>query len=302
MAVLSITLISSIRQLISGIPQIVRIATNAPSLIFYTIDGTLPTTSSFVYTSPIEMPGEISIRLRVLARSGALTAYSDVTYSTDSTWLFSPRRDSKYSGLGIVVDAYGVPDIISDGYGIDANNSTTVPLRDYDKSLEDYDIKYSKTGVGGIGDGTLISIGYPDPDFMERRYSAVEESPSSPNNDNINFNPRSLYVFMDGRDGYADQSVLIINRMYGSTMDLTKYYGGSSMYAPHPYVSGGLLRPIYNNTTGDAYFPYYDNNEGRWIISLQKFDTTKLQPDINQRNQTGPALVFKWIYGKRSSI
>ena len=300
MAVLSITLTGSTRQLVSGIPQLVSISTNIPSLIFYTLDGTLPTTSSTVYITPIEMPGNISVRLRVLARSGALTAYSDVIYSTDSTWLFSPRRDSK-TGLGIVVDAFGVPIVFTDGYGPDADSVINVPERSYDRPLEEYDVKYSKYGVGGEGEGTLISIGYPDPDVLERQYSAVEESPSSPNDNNVNFNPRSLYVYIDGRDGYSDQSVLIINRMYGSTMDITKYNNGASMYAPHPYVSGGLLRPIFNTNKGEAYFPYWDSNELRWVISLQKFDTTNLQ-DNGTRNQTGPPLVFKWIHGKRSSI
>ena len=300
MAVLSITLTGSTRQLVSGIPQIVRITTSSPSLIFYTLDGSLPTISSRVYVTPIEMPGDVSVRLRVLAKSGPLTAYTDITYSTDSTLLFSPRRESK-TGLGIVVDGYGIPIVLTDGFGPDANNIINVDKRSYDKPLEDYDVKYSRHGVNGEGDGTLISIGYPDPEVLERQYSAVEESPSSPNNDNVNFNPRSLYVLIDGRDGYADQSVLIINRPFGSTMDISKYNGGALMYAPQPYVSGGLLRPIYNNTTGEAYFPYYDNNEGRWIISLQKFDTTKLQ-NTAQRNLIGPPLVFKWIHGKRSSI
>lgn len=300
MAVLSITLIGSTRQLISGIPQIVRITTSVPSLVFYTLDGTLPTILSNVYIAPIEMPGEISVRLRVLAKSGGLTAYTDVIYSTDSSLLFSPRRDSR-TGLGIVVDGYGVPIVFTDGYGPDINNVINVPERSYNRPLEDYDVKYSKSGFDGIGEGTLISIGYPDPDILEKQYSAVDESPSSPNNNNVNFNPRSLYVVIDGRDGYANQSVLIINRPFGSTMKLSKYNGGALMYSHQPYVSGGLLRPFYNNTTGEAYFPYYDNNEGRWIISLQKFDTTKLQ-NTAQRNLTGSPLVFKWIYGKRSSI
>jgi len=300
MAVLSITLTGSTRQLISGIPQLVSISTSIPSLIFYTLDGTLPTTSSSVYTATIEMPGEIGVRLRVLAKSGALTAYSDVTYSTDATSLTAGRRVS-ITGLGILVDGFSEPDLLADGYGLDANNATTVPLREYDKELVNYDIKYSRTGVGGEGEGTLISIGYPDPDVLERQYSAVEESPSSPNNDNINFNPRSLYVFIDGRDGYSDQSVLIINRPYGSTMDLTKYYNGASMYAQHPYISGGLLRPIYDTQKGTAYFPYWDSNELRWVISYQRFDTTNLQ-NMGVRAQSGPPLVFKWIHGKRSSI
>jgi|19_taG_2_1085344.scaffolds.fasta_scaffold01410_4 hypothetical protein len=300
MAVLSITLTGSTRQLISGIPQVVSITTSAPSLIFYTLDGTVPTTSSFVYVAPIELPGEISIRLRVYAVSGALTAYSDVTYSTNSVLLTSPRRIDS-SGIGITVDGFTATDVFVDGYELDSSNSTTVPARSHDKELVDYDLIFSKTGPGGEGDGTLISIGYPDPDVLERQYSAVEESPSSPNNNNVNFNPRSLFVQIDGRDGYSDQSVLIINRPYGSTMDLKRYYNGASMYNPEPYVSGGLLRPIYDKINGEAYFPYWDSNELRWVISRQSFDVTNSQ-NFGLSAQTGNPLVFKWIYGKRSSL
>ncbi len=300
MAVITITATGSSVELISGIPQVVRLTTNVPSTIFYTVDGTEPTTFSNVYVDSIEMPTTMSVRLRALAISGVEEGTLNVFYSTDSTELTYPRRTEDL-GIGIAVDAYGVDNVLTDGYGPDSRGDVIVPVRSSDYELVDLEIKYSRTGLPIISPGTLLLLG-PTSQKQLDKASAVDTDASSPNNNNVYFNPKSLYITMDGRDGYQDQSIYPINRPWGSTHDITKYLQGKTMYEPQPYVSGGHVRTLYNYDTGTSVSYYFDHNETRWIKSIQSFDPETVPKGIGRRTTTGGPLIFKWIYNKRSAI
>jgi hypothetical protein len=299
MAVITINLISRGPYFISGIPREVEVETNIPSTVFYTLDGTEPTFASRVYLEPIELPTDVSVRLRLLAVSGADRGTLDVLFSTDSL-LYYPRRSSAIGALGIAVDAYDVDPVLVDGYGTDAYGDIIVPVRRSDYELQDLEIKYSRTGPDGYGPGTMIVMGIPPLSFWQD--DAVSEQTSTPNNQNVYFNPRSLYVVMDGRDGYEDQSTYPINRPWGTTSNMVKFLQGRSFYQPNPYVSGGIVRSFFNYDTGTAVTYYFDSNELRWIKSIQSFDPSTVPTRIGDRRQTGPPLVFKWIYNKRSML
>jgi hypothetical protein len=300
MAVITITAAESAVELISGIPQVISLYTNVPATVFFTVDGTEPTAFSEVYVGPIEMPTTVSVRLRAIAISGPDMGLLDIIYSTDSTDLSRDRRTEDL-GIGIAVDAYGVDSVLTDGYGPDADNYVVVPVRSSDEELENLEIKFSRTGLPQISPGTIITLG-PVPESQRDKVSAIDEEASSPNNQNVYFNPKSLYIVMDGRDGYEDQSVFSINRPHGSTMDVTKYLQGKTLYEPQPYVSGGLVRTLYNRKEGRAVSYYFDHNETRWIKSIQSFDPDTIPANIGSRRQVGPPLIFKWIYNRRSMI
>ena len=300
MAVITITATGSTVELISGIPQVVKLTTNVPATIFYTVDGSEPTILSEVYVGPIEMPTTTSVRLRALAISGILSGTLNVLYSTDSSELTYPRRTEDL-GIGVAVDAYGVDSVLTDGYGVDANGNVIIPVRSSDIELDDLAIKFSRTGLPQISPGTILLLG-PVPQSQLDKASAVDMEASSPNNNNVYFNPRSLYIVIDGRDGYQDQSVYPINRPWGSTLNIVKYLQGKTMYEPQPYVSGGHVRTLYNYDTGTSIAYYFDHNETRWIKSIQNFDPTSVPRNIGMRVTTGGPLVFKWIYNKRSAI
>lgn len=302
MAVISITATSIGPELISGIPQFVILTTNLPSTIFYTLDGSEPTTFSNVYLGTIEMPSDISVNLRALAISGIDIANIDITFNTDAlpSYFISPK-----DGSGIVVNAYDVVDIVTDGYGVDDFNVLSDPVRSSDYELKDLDIKFSKTDKIGNPPGTMIQIGFPDYRvFNEEKKIGISHIASSPNNRNAFFNPKSLYITMDGRDGYQDtvyDGYKLINRDLSSTMDLAKYLGGKFLYRRDPYVSGGLVKSFFNREKGIMVSYYYDHNESRWIKSIQKWNKDQEPKNIGSRYASRP-LVFTWVRNRYSMI
>jgi len=297
MAVLTVTAVSLGSQLIAGIPLLIGLETNLPAVIYYTMDGSEPTVSSALYVEPIQLPTTMHVRLRVFAVSGPDTGVLDISFYSLSGLPNQPR--------GPVIDAYGIQEVVVDGYGPDELHPLSdneypvdIPVRGSDIPLIELETKYSRTGFDGEGPGTLISIGFPR-DLGERE-SAVDAQASSPNNNNAYFNPRSQFIVIDGRDGYQDQSVFIINRPMGGTMDQTKYLGGKSLYEPSPYISGSLVRQFYDYDKRIGVFYYFDSNECRWIKSIQKMEAV-LPSGVGMRRGVMP-FVFTWIYNKRSMI
>jgi hypothetical protein len=300
MAVISISAIGIGPEFISGIPQFVELDTNVPATIFYTLDGSSPNTYSTVYLGPIEMPTTGLVHLKVLAISGSDSGTLDIVFQTHQEDLSRFRRIDGY-GAGIVVDAYDVQDIVVDGYTADAYGDIIVPARASDIPLQDLDIRYSTTGVNGEGPGTLLMMGVPPIEQLERA-EEISMDASSPNNQNVFFNPKSLYIVIDGTDGYESQVVKIINRPLDGTLDPVKYLQATVLRNQTTYVSGGLVRTFYNNKTGKMVSYYFDHCEMRWIKSIQSYDTNAVPQNIGLRKSLQQPLVFKWIYNKRSAI
>lgn len=298
MAVISITATGLGGELLAGIPQFVGLETNVPATIFYTVDGSAPTVLSSVYVGVIEMPTEISVRLRALAVSGPDTGELDITFGAEPFPVFFSKQPR------LVVDAYDVVDVVRDGYALDDSDQATILARGSDHELKDLDLFPSPTDHLGNPPGALITIGFPDPRlFAEERQKGISLQASSPNNQNAFFNPRSLYIVIDGRDGYQDQihdGYRIVNRPHAGTMDITRYLNGKLLYEPHPYVSGGLVRFFEDRKKGIRVSYYFDHNETRWIKSIQPISGS-LTAGIGRR-PSGVPFVVKWIHGRRSMI
>jgi hypothetical protein len=299
MSIITITLTGFGPYFISGIPRQVELETNIPATIFYTLDGSTPDYSSSIYLNAITLPTDVHVYFKAWATNGVDSGILEVLFSTESK-LYYPWRSNEAGSLGIAVDAYGVEPVLTDGYGSDADGNITEPVRSSDYPLYELDIKYSRTGPDGYGPGTIISMGIPPESYWQD--NAIDPEPSSPNNENVFFNPRSLYIVIDGRDGYSDESVYPINRPIGGTTDDVKFLQGRNYYVPTPYISGGLIRPFYNYNTGIVVFYYFDSNECRWIKSIQNFDTSKVPKRLGQRTMSGPPVVIPWIYNKRSVL
>lgn len=300
MAVISISAISQGTPLVAGVPQFVELDTNVPATVFYTLDGSAPTTGSSVYLSPIEMPTDGSVRLRAWAVNGTDAGYLDVTYANDWSALHRGYRIDGY-GAGFVVDAYGVYPVLVDGYGPDAYGDVILPVRRSDYPYDELPIRYSVAGFDGEGYGTLPELG-PQPPEVIKDSEEIDGEYSSPNNQNVYFNPKASVIFIDGRPGLEDQVVRIINRPLDGTLNVLKYLQGKTMYEPQPYISGGHVRTFYNYQTGVLCAYYFDHNECRWIKSVQNFDLDKVPKGLGLRANLQQPLVFKWIWNKRSGI
>lgn len=294
MSIITISLTSLGPYFISGIPRQVVLETNTPSIMYYTLDGDEPDSSSAIYILPIDLPteGSNTVRLRVLAISGSDSGVLDVSFYPDIT----KARDN----IGIIVDEYGVTPVLYDGYTVDINENVIIPARYSDYELQDLDIVYSSTGVDGYGPGTLIRLGPYPPEFWQD--NAVDMTASSPNDQNVYFKPRSLYIVIDSRDGYSDESVYPLNRTWGGTLNDVKYLQGKNFFYPSPIISGGFIKQFINRATGTTVFYYFDNIECRWIKAIHTTDTDTLPRGIAQRRPIGPFIVVPWIYNKQNSI
>jgi hypothetical protein len=304
MAVVTISALELGPELVAGIPRYIAFETNMPSTIYYTVDGSTPSLSSNVYVDPILLPdNSCNVQLYAMAISGEDIGYLYLFFGADITTIRRSHRVEGY-GAGIVLDAYGKDWIFYDGYSLDSIDETVVPTRYSDYELKELEIKYSKTGQNGIGNGTFPWPG-PSPEDIDQSYSPLGPEESSPNDQNVYFDPRAMYIVIDGTmaDGYVDQSVFPINRPYGGTMNPAKYLNGQLMYSPCPFISGGLVRSFVNYNTGIMISYYFDHVDCRWIKSIQKFTKSVDVPDhIGSRNQSGPPLVFKWVYCNRTFI
>jgi len=300
MAVITLTATNLGSELVAGIPLQVKLSTNVPSTIFYTLDGTMPSVLSSVYIEPILMPtDQNAVSLRALAISGGDNTRINIIYSSNFTdQAYYRRLDA--CGIGIAVDAYDVENVLLDGYTTNPNNVVNVPIRYSDYELKDLEIQYSESGENGVGPGTLLQMGpiiQHDPTISFDR--------SSPNNNNVYFNPRSLYIVIDSRDGYEGQSVRVINNAYSDNRDMVNYYSGRDLYRSRPYLAGGLVRTMYAKKadgTGIACSYYWNSNEGRWIKSIRTYDPAKVPVLSNTTALRGPPFVFRWIRNKGNKL
>ena len=322
MAVISITLIPSTKQLVSGIPSTITVTTNISAMSFYTLDGTDPTVTSTVYTSPISLPtNQSSVVLKVFATNGVdFSSILKVTYAPDISHSRYPRakvtlvdyvppscgsagenQKALYSQPGDhpVNSAEGVK-VAEDGYGYDPS---IFPMRQYDYVIPIFDLLYSETndkGETGADIGTLpakTTIIYAPP------------PPEETNANRATYNPKAMVTFHDGR--LPNENEYMIFRPYYEGEDLTKPYGGkldSSTMDGESSPSGSLVSYHYCASDNTINFYYRDNRQNRWIISKEPVRMNVSPKPITEAYanflcpQFGDGHVYRWILFKRTGI
>jgi len=325
MAVITLTVVPSTKEYVAGIPANVTLTTNVVSMIFYTLDGTEPTSSSSVYTGPIELPTQnSSVNLRALATNGVDTdARVNVVYSPDWTdarlphakvtilspllssgwcgWRGGPQESLYSQPASYTVDEFGVPNEQVDGYGYEPS---VYPVRGSDEPIPIFDLRYSESNdIGETGEdiGTLPKVGIIH----------VPPPPEETDANKSTFNPRAMVMFQDSRK--PDENDYIINRQFFESQNFEKYaYGGKynnsairdGDSAPH----GALLRYLYNERENTITFYYRDSLTNQWIISTEPFDPTSMDRSTRQPTgryimpNVGDRRVFKWMLFKRTAI
>ena len=325
---ITLTITPSSNQLISGIPETISASTDVPASIFYTLDGTAPTTSSSIYLGVIVMPTNVgTITLNIFATNGVDSSnIITQTYATNLVGDRVPRATvENFSAAannranlgnfgdivpnfppdfgrigGIIVNDKTLPQI-PDGYDGTATNTspgaTNLPLTSYQ-------IEYSETdyqGKVGRGLGTLPA-----------NVSILPEKPI-PESSNVNspfFNPKAAVIYQDASETPLDPNVAVINRPYFQLEDLEKvrngaYYMNTAFEGVQAY--GSLVRTEFNPRTQEMTYYYFDSHAQRWIISKQPY--TAKDPNINNfgniisdPRQEGVGKVYRWIMFKGSRL
>lgn len=313
MAVISISIIESSEQVVAGIPKTISLQTNVPATIFYTLDGTIPTTMSGVYTSAIKLPTLPAPRLRVYATNGIdSSAIIEKDYGPDLTSVRLPHA----SVVGLSINAQNSLGLFGShtqemstaqfrnpadaGITVLAPDLTPIPSGRYDVDgypaaqtnapLLSYHILQTESNPGGqrgFGIGTLV----PVKKLPERNNDVPEESSRS----SKLFNPRAMVIFQDA-DTEDLSAPPMLNREYFSMempekeRDGTLLFGSSDMSPPTS--TGSFLKSYHNPRDNSITYYYRDASTNRWIISKQPYQLR----DPNVANLSG------MVFGREGGV
>jgi hypothetical protein len=321
MVVISVTITESAEQVVAGIPKTVAISTNVPSTIFYTLDGSVPTLFSTMYTGPIFLPiANLSVTLSVFATNGIdsspVVTETYLTNMLGNTRL--PHSATDQSSEPNIPDLYpfgtpaiqpnapflspalaGVtvddPEKPSTSTGFDgAGNETGFTDQPY--NIENYQITYSTTdalGQTGRGIGNLpatVTVKPEDP---------IPETTQQFSN---MFDPKAFVIFQDF-DKENPNDPPQINRQFFTLEDPSKARDGVHYFTSgldSPPVSGSFLRSHYNPRDNTISYYYLDTWTNKWIISKQQFkptgtfDGNLAAVPIGSR-APGSRYVFQWL-------
>lgn len=319
MSVITISITESPIFIISGIPKNITITSSTPSNIYYTLDGTDPTTNSLIVTGPIDLttPGT-GIVLKVFAFDGINSSaiISQIYGTTVSNDTRRPRDKVIGSSSSQASQNYGIfgsnspnPNVTYGGIGgdiVDSPNVAGIPdgydgaggfANETDGLLNSYKFIYSDSdylGQQGKGIGTLpanIKIIIPSP------------PPTSSDTSKKLFNPRALVIIQDGTKPPDDPNLTMINRANFSLQSSGKYDDGSnySKTAMEGAVcTGSFLKQYYNPRDQTITYYYFDSQALRWIISKEPY--VAKDPNIfnyslmimPSRGGTGAKYVYSW--------
>lgn len=276
---IELTLLESTNQIISGIPEYLEFETDVPANIFYTLDGTDPTTGSLIALGKVYLPTSgLSITVKAIAISaGDSSAILTQEYSSDSTKLDGPRN----VGEGISVLPYGsnsTNNLSYDAYGDSAQESST--------EFVELDMKASLDG--NSKETSLSFVNFATTERTDDRFS------SSTVNNNIYFDPSAKLVIIDGTSQAKldEQSVKLINRTY-NCFDPTSDFYTERLGQKEPLITGNYVKSFYNPVTNEYISYYYESLDSRWIISKQKIDDVEANrsPAYSKKGK----FVYKWI-------
>lgn len=321
MVVISVTITESAEQVVAGIPKTVSIATNVPAMIFYTLDGSIPTLFSTVYTGPIFLPFEkLSLTLSVLASNGMdsspIVTETYLTNMLDNARLAHSATDSQSDPSSVDLYPFGTPpiqptgtflspgkagvtidnpDLPSAGTGFDGAGAPT-GFTNQPYNIENYQIVYSTTdmeGQTGLGVGNLpasVKIKPEDP------------IPETSQQFNTMFDPKAFVIFQDF-DAEDPNDPPQINRQFFTLEDPNKARDGNAYFTSGldaPPVSGSFLRSHYNPRDNTISYYYLDSWTNKWIISKQQFKPTgtfdgNLAAVPMAGREPGSRYVFQWL-------
>lgn len=317
---ISLIITESDLEKVSGIPLFINVETNIPASVFYTLDGSEPTTSSFIYINQIDLPTSLSkITVKIFATNGIenssifsktygssfvgldpgssiVTNYNEYRTGTNYAPFGDMLQDARPTfgpAAGLIIDDSSIPNTL-DGY-----NAYGQQVGSIDETATGLDFIYSETdGKGNVGRG----IGTVS-------YSTIREPVAAPDQSYVNdklFNPKAKVIFQSYNDT-ENQDISLMNRGQFTLIDSQKYNDGAQYYY-NPgtlQTTGGALRQHFNPKDSTITYYYFDSLSLRWIISKEKYlpsISTNYSNVIPVSRSGGSGLVFKWYPFFRSRI
>src|SRR6185436_3597257 len=293
MTVINLTITESTEQVIADIPKTITITSNIPASIFYTLDGTIPTLFSNIYTEAIFLPiNKLSVTLSIFASNGVdsspIITEVYVTNVLDNARLAHSATDVQPNvsipdlypfgtnpqqpvghylnpgDAGVNVNDPSLP-VVASGFDADGNPSV---FTNQDFTTENYNIVYSnRDAIGQPNVGIL-----PAPVKIQ---NAVPEPEASEQFTTL-FDPRAFVIFQDFSKENPEDPIHI-NRQFFTLENHEKTRDGNAFFTSGldaPAVSGSFLRSHYNPRDNTITYYYLDTWSNRWIISKTPYQPT----------------------------
>lgn len=336
MSVISITITASSTEILPGIPTSITLTSNIPSLIFYTLDGTTPTTYSPLYTSPILLPGLSNIILTIFATDGTNTsdiitqtyniipskvetmagdrvphaAVSNVNICGDGSDSFpfgsnSPNPNFQYlnsADAGTTVYNPAEPAISS---GFDANENPAV-FTNKDPTYYEFNTLYSTSdfegqvfpGVGNLPAKTTIDGSPYDVEYRKEISSTSDKL----------FDPKAMVIYVDAStEDPTNPAIIMRDHITLENPEIVRdgtFLSNAGL--EQNVMMGSFVRSAYNPRTNEITRYYYDNYVNRWVISKSPYQSTNsnvgnLSGVIGGRD-AGNDKVYRWVWNQRRTL
>ena len=212
--------------------QAVTLTDSTPgALIYYTTNGTTPTTNSAIYSTPLQVSATTTINAIAAAPGYSTSALASGTYT-----IGSPSTTSSVN-FATAANVYGI-----------VNNGAAVPGTGVDGSGAAYSATLLGTSVSWSG----VSFGFGAPGALDAVSNTTLTLPAG------NFS--KLYMLATGVNGNQTNQVFIVTYTDGTTSTLTQSL--SDWFTPQNYTGESkALTEAYrlnsNGTTDNRTFYLY---------------------------------------------
>jgi hypothetical protein len=295
---INLTISKSTKEITSGIPQYVTVEADDICNIYYTLDGTIPTTLSNVYIDKIYLNAENPTATLMLYATNGIDesdvieqkfahvrdentrlprAQTTTVPNSKTPQLKYPFGTTPNQPEGTFVISLdngktmfdGSVDGYSNGYNADgyANNFTNKPF-----TTENYDIVYSTRnaiGESGPGIGNL-----PADVIVQLKKDVPEESDAG---DKL-FDPRAFVIYVDTtKPGLED--VDFIQSQY-MTLESPTVRDGAKLGQSNSSTAN-YIRSSYDARKGTMTSYYYDSAANRWLIVNAKYNKNQFVDNLS---------------------
>jgi len=282
---ISLTVTASETQVIFGIPQYLSVSSDS-GIIYYTLDGSIPTEDSLVAEENIFLPtNDFSFVVKIKAISGS--DESEVFSGDYGVEVVDIRNTRRGNESGVVVITEGDTAIESMAFDSEGNSAKETSVEFSDLEIKASTTMFEKSYAFDREETLVDFINFSTKDDYIENYFKTSYV-----NNNNNFDPKSKVIIINGRtqEEKDSQSVLLINRPYDTFNPSSKFYVENENTFEQ-IISGNLVRSVYNSHTGALTSYYYESKESKWIISNQKIEPKTL----NISNGRPKKFVYKWV-------